>query len=130
MRDPVLSVHPISVVPATTKEMELQSALSPFLYSGDLAVERQPSAMPPLSNPFPLGAGRDKWGLGFQLKVGAEAGSRPPGSYSWAGINNTHFWGDPVNGIGVVMLTRVLPFYDEGCIRLLVDSERCVYENL
>ncbi|MDP6423096.1 MAG: serine hydrolase domain-containing protein [SAR202 cluster bacterium] len=97
---------------------------------GTLMVERQPGAMPERSRSFPLGAGRDKWGLGFQLKVGAEDGSRPPGSYSWAGIHNTHFWGDPHNGIGVVMLTRVLPFYDEGCIRLLTDLERRVYQNL
>ncbi len=97
---------------------------------GRLVVEQQPGAIPELSNSFPLGAGRDKWGLGFQLKVGVEDGLRPPGSYSWAGIHNTHFWGDPHNGIGVVMLTRVQPFYDAGCIRLLTEIERCVYRNL
>jgi hypothetical protein len=29
-----------------------------------------------------------------------------------------------------VMLTRVQPFYDAGCIRLLTEIERCVYRNL
>jgi len=32
---------------------------------------------------------------------------------SWAGIQNTHFWIDPTNGIGVVLMLQILPFYDE-----------------
>ena len=65
---------------------------------GDLVVEMQPGAIPDRSNPLPFGAGEDKFGLGFQLKEGVENGGRSPGSYSWAGINNTHFWADPDKG--------------------------------
>jgi len=32
---------------------------------------------------------------------------------SWAGIQNTHFWIDPTNGISVVLMLQILPFYDE-----------------
>jgi len=72
----------------------------------------------------------DKFGLGFQLKEGVENVGRSPGSYSWAGINNTHFWADPDKGIAAVLLTQVLPFYDDRCIDLLLDFERCIYRNL
>ena len=97
---------------------------------GNLMVEKQPGAIPDVSNPFPLGAGEDKFGLGFQLKAEVESGTRSPGSYSWAGINNTHFWADPKQGIAVVLMMQVLPFYDDRCIRLLMYFEKIVYGNL
>jgi methyl acetate hydrolase len=97
---------------------------------GNLTVEEQPGAIPNLSKPFPLGAGADKFGLGFQLKTGVEENSRSPGSYSWAGLFNTHFWADPQKGIAAVLLMQVLPFYDPQCIRLLTDFERLIYANL
>ena len=97
---------------------------------GDLVVGLQDGGLPARSSPFPLGAGSDKFGLGFQLQVAQEDGVRPPGSYSWAGLMNTHFWGDPVNDIAVVFLTQLLPFYDERCISVLRQFENRVYENL
>ena len=97
---------------------------------GDLTVEEQPGAIPRLSQPFPLGAGTDKFGLGFQLKTNAEEHARLPGSYSWAGLFNTHFWGDPQKGTAAVLLMQVLPFYDAQCIALLTEFERRIYANL
>ena len=97
---------------------------------GNLVVEKQPGAIPDLSNPFPLGAGEDNFGLGFQLKVGAESGARSPGSYSWSGLHNTHFWADPKQGIAAVLFMQVLPFYDDRCIKLLTDFEESIYRNL
>ena len=69
-------------------------------------------------------------GNSIPLKIGLENGGRSLGSYSWAGINNTHFWADPDKGIAAVLLTQVLPFYDDRCIDLLLDFERCIYRNL
>jgi CubicO group peptidase (beta-lactamase class C family) len=77
-----------------------------------------------------LGAGRDGFGLGFQIKKGREEGKRPPGSLSWAGIQNTHFWIDLENGIGVVLLLQVLPFYEEAAIRLLTEFEHVLYTDV
>src|SRR6202012_4056431 len=37
---------------------------------GAIFVELQPAANPSLTKPFPLGAGRDKFGLGFELASG------------------------------------------------------------
>lgn len=99
---------------------------------GDVVVQTQPSTAPNLSRPFPSGAGADKWGLGFQLTAPASTrpGLRRPGSYTWAGIFNTHFWIDPEERIGVVFLTQVLPFYDDRVMKVMERFEELVYRHL
>lgn len=99
---------------------------------GSVVVDEQPAADPARTRPFPLGAGRDKFGLGFQIAVRDEryAKLRNPGSLSWAGINNTHFWIDPDSHIAAVVLIQVLPFYDEACIRVLREFEELVYRQV
>ena len=97
---------------------------------GNLKVLKQEGAIPDVSNPFPLGAGKDTFSFGFQLKEGKEENARSPGSYSWAGLFNTHFWADPQKGIAAVLLMQVLPFYDDRSIQLLTDFEKHIYRNL
>jgi CubicO group peptidase (beta-lactamase class C family) len=99
---------------------------------GNVVVETMPAALPRRSAPFPFGAGVDKFGFGFQITMadGARSHERGAGSYTWAGINNTHFWVDPKNGIGAVILTQVLPFYNETSMSVLKRFERLIYEHL
>ena len=99
---------------------------------GSVVVETMPDAIPARSARFPFGAGRDKFGLGFQITVtdGTSTHERGAGSYTWAGINNTHFWVDPKNGIGVVVLTQVLPFYNATSMDVMTRFERLIYEHL
>jgi methyl acetate hydrolase len=98
---------------------------------GAVFVEQQPGAVPALSDPFPLGAGRDKFGLGFQITAAHnDPFARSPGSMAWAGIFNTEFWIDPARGVGGVLLMQYLPFYDEAAIETLQGFERRVYEGL
>jgi methyl acetate hydrolase len=103
---------------------------------GSVVVSRQPVGIPDLTKPFPLGAGRDKFGLGFQLTQAGPAGApdsqkyRSPGSMSWAGIFNTEFWVDPKSGIGGVLMMQYLPFYDDGAIRTLQEFESTAYREL
>jgi methyl acetate hydrolase len=99
---------------------------------GSIFVELQPAADKLLTKPFPLGAGHDKFGLGFQIASNDPQYSRfrSAGSMSWAGIFNTEFWIDPVKHIGGVQMMQVLPFYDEGAIRTLRGFEELVYQNL
>jgi CubicO group peptidase (beta-lactamase class C family) len=100
-------------------------------HTGSVRVEQQPAALPALTEPFPLGAGRDTFGLGFQI-TGAHDDplSRSPGSMSWAGIFNTQFWIDPERGVGGVLLMQYLPFYDTAAIETLQGFERRVYQGL
>ena len=99
---------------------------------GSVVVDEQPAADPARTRPFPLGAGRDKFGLGFQIAVRDEryAKLRNPGSLSWAGINNTHFWIDPERQVAAAVLMQLLPFYDEACLAVLRGFERRLYEQL
>jgi CubicO group peptidase (beta-lactamase class C family) len=96
--------------------------------TGNVYVELQPAAIPNLTRPFPLGAGRDRYGLGFQVTGEHDAdGMRSAGSLSWAGIFNTEFWIDTERGIGAVLLMQYLPFYDEAAIETLQGFEKRVY---
>jgi len=100
-------------------------------HTGDVRVELQAAALPARARQFPLGAGRDTFGLGFQI-TGAhdQEGMRAPGSMSWAGIYNTEFWIDPESGIGAVLLMQYLPFYDDAAIETLQGFERRIYDSL
>ena len=99
---------------------------------GSVVVEKMPAAMPRRSDAFPFGAGKDKFGLGFQITMtdGTATHERRAGSYTWAGINNTHFWVDPKAGIGVVILTQVLPFYNATSMEVMNRFEKLIYEYL
>jgi methyl acetate hydrolase len=99
---------------------------------GSVVVDTMPAAIPSRSAAFPFGAGKDKFGLGFQITVteGAPVHERGAGSYTWAGINNTHFWVDPKNGIAVVILTQVLPFYNATSMDVMTRFEKLIYEHL
>jgi methyl acetate hydrolase len=98
---------------------------------GGVRVRLQEAAVPALSAVFPLGAGRDTFGLGFQV-TGSPAvkDMRSPGSLSWAGIYNTEFWIDPEKGIGGILLMQYLPFYDKAAIDTLKGFEQRVYQGL
>ena len=99
---------------------------------GSVVVDTMPAAIPSRSASFPFGAGKDKFGLGFQITMtdGKRTHERGAGSYTWGGINNTHFWVDPKNGIGVVILTQVLPFYNATSMDILNRFEKLIYEHL
>jgi methyl acetate hydrolase len=56
--------------------------------------------------------------------------ARGTGSYTWGGIFNTHFWGDPTRDIGVVFMTQTLPFYDEGAMRAMAGFEALVNQQV
>jgi methyl acetate hydrolase len=99
---------------------------------GAVVVETMPAAIPARSASFPFGAGKDKFGLGFQITMtdGSSMYERAAGSYTWGGIDNTHFWVDPKNGIGVVILTQVLPFYNAVSMDVMKRFENLIYAHL
>jgi CubicO group peptidase (beta-lactamase class C family) len=95
---------------------------------GAVRVSLQDEPMPDRARAFPVGAGRDGFGLGFQI-TGAHSDrhARSPGSMSWAGIYNTEFWIDPAAGMGAVLLMQYLPFYDADAIETLAGFESLLY---
>jgi CubicO group peptidase (beta-lactamase class C family) len=99
---------------------------------GDVIVQTQTTTDPARSQNFPIGAGRDKFGFGFQITRSNKENPnlRSPGSYTWAGIYNTHFWVDPKRQIAAVIMMQVLPFYDDGCMKAYQDVEAAIGRNL
>jgi CubicO group peptidase (beta-lactamase class C family) len=98
---------------------------------GDLRVELQTAANTDRARPYPLGAGRDTFGLGFQITADHEdATRRAAGSLSWAGIYNTQFWIDPSREVCAVLLMQYLPFYDDLAIETLLGFEETLYRHL
>ena len=100
------------------------------IQTGNVVVKPQQSADQALSRNFPFGAGKDRWGLGFQLAADRGPNRRSPGSGTWAGIFNTHFFIDPTKEIGVVVMMQTLPFYDEPSMKVYADVEEAVFQNL
>jgi CubicO group peptidase (beta-lactamase class C family) len=99
-------------------------------HTGNVVVKEQQSANLSLSRNFPVGAGKDKWGLGFQLAAEKQPNRRSPGAGTWAGIFNTHFFIDPAREVGVVVMMQTLPFYDEASMKVYAGVEEGVYANL
>ncbi len=97
-----------------------------------IVMQTQPDANPDRTRPFPVGAGRDKFGLGFQITAADPkyAKYRSPGSLSWGGIFNTHFWIDPKRQIAGIVLMQTLPFYDEASMGVLRGIEAITYQHL
>ena len=114
-----------------TRILSAKSARAMFEnHTGNVAVQPQQSTNQSLSRNFPTGAGADKWGLGFQLAAAKRPNMRTPGSGTWAGIFNTHFFIDPSREIGVVVMMQTLPFYDEASMRVYAGVEELVYKSL
>jgi CubicO group peptidase (beta-lactamase class C family) len=97
---------------------------------GAVRVSTQHSTDLSLSRDFPAGAGRDTFGLGFQITGEHDSIGRSPGSMAWAGIFNTEFWIDPDKGIGGVLMMQYLPFYDSAAIDTLLGFEDRLYRQL
>lgn len=57
-------------------------------------------------------------------------GARRAGTGAWAGIFNLYYWIDRSSGIGGMVLTQVLPFFDAGVVNTSLLMERTVYAQL
>ena len=71
-----------------------------------------------------------KWGLGYMINMQPGPNGRSPGSLTWAGLFNTHYWIDPARRLAAVIMTQVLPFGDVPTMRLYGQYERSLYDAL
>ena len=69
-----------------------------------------------------------KWGLGYMINMQPGPNGRSPGSLTWAGLFNTHYWIDPARHLTAVIMTQVLPFGDVPTMRLYGQYERSIYD--
>jgi CubicO group peptidase (beta-lactamase class C family) len=71
-----------------------------------------------------------KWGLGYMINVEQGPNGRSPGTVTWAGIFNTHYWIDPARRVTGVIMMQVLPFGDPKAMQVYGQFERGIYELL
>ena len=92
--------------------------------------ELMKSTMPELSNDVPALPVPQSWGLGFHLTLADLPGMRSSGTGDWAGVFNSYYWIDRSKGIGGVLMTQLLPFFDMPVIETLLGFEMAVYAQV
>jgi methyl acetate hydrolase len=88
------------------------------------------SCVPELSNDVPALPVRQGFGLGFHLVQEDVPGMRSAGTGDWSGIFNTYYWIDRAAGVGAVIMTQVLPFYDTKVLETVLGFELGVYSQV
>jgi methyl acetate hydrolase len=88
------------------------------------------SCMPELSNDVPSLPVPQGWGLGFHLVKVDLPGMRTAGTGGWSGIFNTYYWIDRAAGIGGVIMTQVLPFFDLAVVEKVLAFEAAAYAQI
>ena len=95
---------------------------------GHLTIPEMVSLAPPISANVNLFPGTPKThSIGFLRTEEDVPGMRAAGSQGWAGICNTHYWFDPSNGVGAVLMTQSLPFVEPGLVKTYTAFEKAVY---
>jgi CubicO group peptidase (beta-lactamase class C family) len=113
------------VVRPATVQMALQNQLGSIKLP-----ELIKSAVPELSNDVPSLPVPQGWGLGFRLTLADLPGMRSNGTADWAGVFNSYYWIDRAKGVGGVLMTQVLPFFDMPVIETLMGFETAVYAQV
>jgi methyl acetate hydrolase len=88
------------------------------------------SCVPELSNDVPSLPVPQGWGLGFHLTQADLPGMRSSGTGDWAGIFNSYYWIDRAAGVGAVIMTQILPFFDGRVVEVLQAFETMVYAQV
>ena len=94
---------------------------------GGLRITEQPAVMPAVAAAFPKEAGRDVFGLGFQIAPEDGEDGRAAGSLTWSGAFNTYFWIDLRSGVGAILMFQLTPYYDPQVVDVLRAFERALY---
>jgi methyl acetate hydrolase len=113
------------ILKPATVQMALQDHLGPIELP-----ELIKSMVPELSNDVPALPVPQSWGLGFHLTLADLPGMRSSGSGDWAGVFNSYYWIDRSKGIGGILMTQVLPFFDMAVIQTLMGFELVVYQQV
>ena len=96
---------------------------------GDCRVYNLKAAIP-LTNDAEFFPGQQKsWSLGFQINHEPAPTGRPAGGLMWAGLANSYYWVDQLNGLAGVYLTQMFPFADSQSLPLYYEFEKAVYQS-
>ncbi|UXA18773.1 serine hydrolase [Mycobacterium sp. SMC-4] len=107
----------------------VELALRDHLDGAPLPKGMEPT-IPELAKPVELLDVPQGWGLGFHLYLVDLPGMRSAGSADWSGLFNSFFWIDRKAGIGAVIATQLLPFFDDKMVETILTFEAAVYAEL
>ena len=113
------------VLQPATAQLALQNHLGSIPLPGMMA-----SVAPELANNVPSMPVPQGWGLGFHLTLCDLPGMRSQGTADWAGIFNSYYWIDRSKGVGGVLMTQLLPFFDMPVVETLMGFEMAVYQQV
>jgi methyl acetate hydrolase len=88
------------------------------------------SLVPELANDVPALPVPQGWGLGFHFVSVDIPGMRSAGTGDWAGLFNSYYWIDRAAGLGGVIMTQILPFFDAQVVEALLGFEVAAYAQL
>ncbi|WP_006244509.1 serine hydrolase domain-containing protein [Mycolicibacterium tusciae] len=111
------------------KEETVKLALTDHLDGAPLP-KKLASTVPELANPVELLDVPQGWGLGFHMYLIDLPGMRSAGSGDWSGLFNSFYWIDRTAGIGAVIATQLLPFFDGKMVETILGFEAAVYAEL
>lgn len=111
------------------KEETVELALRDHLDGAPLPKKMDPT-IPELTKPVELLDVPQGWGLGFHLYLVDLPGMRSAGSADWSGLFNSFFWIDRQAGIGAVIATQLLPFFDDKVVETILHFEAAIYAEL
>jgi len=111
------------------EEETVELALQDHLNGVPLPESLEPADLE-LANPVALLPVPQGWGLGFHVYSIDLPGMRSAGSGDWSGLFNTFFWIDRKAGIGAVIGTQLLPFFDQKVVETILGFEAAVYAEL
>jgi CubicO group peptidase (beta-lactamase class C family) len=113
------------ILEPATAQMALQNHLGQIKLP-----EAVKPTVPELSNEVPASPAPQSWGLGFCLTLADLPGMRSSGTADWAGIFNSYYWLDRSKGVGGVLMTQILPFFDMPVVETLIAFETAVYQQV
>ena len=112
------------------KEDTVALAFSDSLRGVPMPPEGMPTAAPELSNDVPPYPFAESWGLGFHLTMEDVPGARRAGTGDWAGLFNLYYFIDRTTGVGAILATQVVPFFDGPIVETFMQIEGTIYAGL
>lgn len=111
-------------------EETVELAFADSLNGVPMPADGIPTSAPELSNdvpPYPFAEG---WGLGFHLTLEDVPDARRAGTGDWAGLFNLYYFIDRATGVGAILATQVLPFFDWPIVETFMQIEGTIYAGL
>ena len=112
------------------REETVKLAFSDSLRGVPMPAEGIVSAAPELTNDVPPFPYAESWGLGFHLAMEDVPDARRAGTADWAGLFNLYYIIDRTTGVGAMLLTQLVPFFDERIVETFMQIEGTIYAGL